>query len=199
MDGVRKYFHQSRLKLAQDWPIYIDHASQLPSLMSRRNAKSQRRKTTATRDRLDDSIAAAKASSRDDDFERELRDFVELMKSVVLGLGMASGAFVIMRSSIPEAMRAMGAWVCVTLGLAAATASCLVYARHRYSIKGQALGSVMVRGLALIMLLMAILVAFVITVEVHRQVPEPHKTSQHAAESCLPERTATPEYGQTHS
>ncbi len=163
--------------------------------MSKKIAKNQRRKAIAARDRLDDSSRVAKVSSKDDDFEKELRDFVELMKAVVLGLGMASGAFAIMRSSMPDTVRAIGAWVCVSLGLAAAMASCLIYARHRLSIKDQTPGSVVVRGLGLIMLLVTVLGAFTITVEVHRQVPERHNASRYPAESCLPERTVTSEWG----
>ncbi len=137
--------------------------------MGKKRKVNQRPSSATSWGHGDNSSAAPKVTTKDDDFEKELRDFLELMKGLTLGLAVLGGAFIVMHSSMPTALRVIGPWACAVLGLSAGMASALIYARHRFSVKGQPLLIVIVRGFGLITLLLAILGTFVVAGEINRQ------------------------------
>lgn len=152
--------------------------------MGKKRKASQRPSSATSRGHDDNSSVAPKVTTKDDDFEKELRDFLELMKGLTLGLAMLGGAFIAMRSSLPTALRVFGPWACATLGLSTGMASALIYARHRFSVKGQPLRIVIVRGSGLITLLLTILGTFVVTAEINRQTSEPGRALLAPTTTC---------------
>lgn len=152
--------------------------------MGKKRKASQRPSSATSRGHDDNSSVAPKVTTKDDDFEKELRDFLELMKGLTLGLAMLGGAFIAMRSSLPTALRVFGPWACATLGLSTGMASALIYARHRFSVRGQPLPIVIVRGSGLITLLLTILGTFVVTAEINRQTSEPGRALLAPTTTC---------------
>ncbi|MGG6341904.1 hypothetical protein ACQ5SA_01485 [Stenotrophomonas indicatrix] len=152
--------------------------------MGKKRKVSQRPSSAASRGHGDNSSVAPKVTTKDDEFEKELRDFLELMKGLALGLAMLGGAFIVMRSSMPTALRVIGPWACATLGLSAGMASALIYARHRFSVKGQPLPIVIIRGFGLITLLLTILGTFVVAGEINRQTSAPGKALLAPTTTC---------------
>lgn len=145
---------------------------------------SQRPKSASPQSRGGNSSIAPKMTTKDDEFEKELRDFLELMKGLTLGLAVLGGAFIVMRSSMPTALRVIVPWACAALGLSAGMASALIYARHRFSVKNQPLPIVIVRGIGLITLLLTILGTFVVAGEINRQTSAPSKALLAPTETC---------------
>src|SRR5262249_27422990 len=128
--------------------------------MGKKRKGSQRPNSASERGQWNNSCVAPKVATKDDEFEKELRDFLELMKGLTLGLAMFGGAFIVMRSTMPTALLIIGPWACATLGLFVGMASAMIYARHRFSVKGQPPSIVIVRGLGLIAFLLTILGTF---------------------------------------
>jgi len=143
--------------------------------MGKKRRVSQQSNSVPARGHGYKSSLAPKGTTKDDEFEKELRDFLELMKGLTLGLAMLGGAFIVMHSSMPTALRVIGPWACAALGLSAGMASALIYARHRFSVKEQPLSIVIVRGFGLIALLLTILGTFVVAGEINRQTSAPGK------------------------
>lgn|GEM_PF-6925142 len=184
------------VKVARYRPMYILPLQEIERMGKKRRG-SQRPNSATARGREGNSSVAPKVTTKDDEFEKELRDFLELMKGLMLGLAMLGGAFIVMRSSTPAVLRVIGPWACAALGLSVGMASALIYARHRLSVKGQPLPIVIVRGFGLTTLLLMILGTFIVAGEINRQTPAPAKALPAPAALCpsksgeeLPQRAA---------
>ena len=166
--------------VGRSWPFYFQKYAR----MGKRKAATHRPKSEPARNRGDNASISIAVNARNDAFQKELRDFLELMKGLTLGLAIAGAAFIVMRSPLPTAVLIIAPWACSALGVSAGMASALIYAHHRFDIKGQPLRVVIVRAFALITLLLTILGTFVVAGEVNRTPATPGKALANTATTC---------------
>lgn len=107
---------------------------------------------------------------KEDEFFVALKETIELMKCLALGLAMIGGGYVVLSSGLAASVRGIGAMVCVISGLWTCTAAVLIFSRYRFAMNGQiTTRERMRRVLLFVSLLGGVLVACVIVVEMGKR------------------------------